>query len=157
MKNKTLMTRGLSIGQIADRTGLAPSAIRYYEDEDLVAPFRTAGGQRQFQRADIRRLSFVMIAQQLGFSIKDIKAALDSLPDNRTPTKADWERLSRKFRADLDARIAQMQALRDKLDGCIGCGCLSLSACKLYNPKDRIARRGQGPRYLMGDHAEQAQ
>ncbi|SHG36080.1 transcriptional regulator, MerR family [Cognatishimia maritima] len=155
MKINPVTNRGLSIGQISDRTGLAPSAIRYYEDENLVTPFRNAGGQRRFERADIRRLSFVMIAQQLGFSIKQIKAAMGSLPDNRTPTKADWERLSRQFRADLDSRISQMQALRDKLDGCIGCGCLSLSHCKLYNPKDRIRTKGQGPRYLMGNSSDE--
>lgn len=156
MQNRQITNRGLSIGQISERTGLAPSAIRFYEEENLVAPFRNAGGQRRFDRADIRRLSFVMIAQQLGFSIKQIKDALASLPDNRTPTKADWERLSRQFRDDLDARIAQMEALRSKLDGCIGCGCLSLKACKLYNPKDRVKAKGQGPRYLMGDSADDA-
>ena len=149
-----MTNRGLSIGQISDRTGLAPSAIRYYEEENLVAPFRNAGGQRRYDRADIRRLSFVMIAQQLGFSIKQIKEALASLPDNRTPTKADWERLSQQFRDDLDARIAQMEALRQNLSSCIGCGCLSLKACKLYNPKDRIRAKGHGPRYLMGDSSD---
>ena len=157
MKNRQITNRGLSIGQISDRTGLAPSAIRYYEDEDLVAPFRNAGGQRRFERADIRRLSFIMIAQQLGFSIKQIKTALASLPDNRTPTKADWERLSLQFREDLDARIAQMEALRENLDGCIGCGCLSLKACKLYNPQDRIRSKGQGPRYLLGNSSDEVQ
>ncbi|UZD92302.1 redox-sensitive transcriptional activator SoxR [Cognatishimia activa] len=155
MQNRQITNRGLSIGQISDRTGLAPSAIRYYEDESLVAPFRNAGGQRRYERADIRRLSFIMIAQQLGFSIKQIKAALASLPDNRTPTKADWTRLSKQFRDDLEARIAQMEALRDKLDGCIGCGCLSLKACKLYNPQDRIKTKGHGPRYLMGNSIEE--
>lgn len=154
MQNRQMTNRGLSIGQISDRTGLAPSAIRYYEDENLVAPFRNAGGQRRYDRADIRRLSFVMIAQQLGFSIKQIKDALASLPDNRTPTKADWERLSQQFRDDLDARIAQMEALRENLSSCIGCGCLSLKACKLYNPRDRIRSKGHGPRYLMGDSSD---
>lgn len=95
-----------------------------------------------------------MIAQQLGSPIKDIKATLDQLPDNRTPTKADWARISKAFQVDLDARIAQMTALRDNLDGCIGCGCLSLSACKLYNPFDRIKQNGPGPRYLLGDSSE---
>ena len=154
MQNRQITNKGLSIGQISERTGLAPSAIRYYEEENLVTPFRNAGGQRRFERADIRRLSFVMIAQQLGFSIKQIKEALASLPDKRTPTKADWERLSKQFCDDLDARIAQMEALREKLTGCIGCGCLSLKACKLYNPKDRIRSKGHGPRYLMGDSSD---
>ncbi len=151
MQNKRVAKRGISIGQISDRTGLAPSAIRYYEDEGLVSPFRNAGGQRQYERADIRRLSFVMIAQTMGFSIAQIGEVLDRLPEGRTPTPADWARISKTFRADLDARIAQMEALRDKLDGCIGCGCLSLSHCKLYNPNDRIKKRGSGPRYLLGD------
>ncbi|SHH22844.1 redox-sensitive transcriptional activator SoxR [Marivita hallyeonensis] len=146
-----LRNRGLSIGQIATRTGLNVSAIRFYEDQGLVSPFRTAGGTRQFARSDIRRLSFVMIAQGLGFSIAEIRDALARLPEKRTPTKADWARLSAEFRTVLDARILQMQALRERLDGCIGCGCLSLESCALYNPVDRAAQRGAGPRYLMGD------
>ncbi len=157
MQTNRIKKRGLSIGQVAERTGLAPSAIRFYEQENLVTPFRNAGGQRQFERADIRRLSFVMISQQLGFSIKQIKEALASLPDSRTPTKADWERLSRQFRQDLDTRIEQMQTLRKRLDGCIGCGCLSLDACKLYNPDDRIRQKGTGPRYILGNTADELQ
>ncbi|WP_353534007.1 redox-sensitive transcriptional activator SoxR [Cognatishimia sp. WU-CL00825] len=146
-----MTNKGLSIGQISDRTGLAPSAIRFYEEERLVTPFRNAGGQRRYERADIRRLSFVMIAQGMGFSIAEIRQTLETLPENRTPTKADWERISKVFRTDLDRRLAQMQALRDKLDGCIGCGCLSLKACKLYNPQDRMRKNGRGPRYIYGD------
>jgi MerR family redox-sensitive transcriptional activator SoxR len=157
MQNRQITNRGLSIGQISERTGLAPSAIRFYEDEGLVTPFRNAGGQRRYDRADIRRLSFVMIAQTMGFSISQIRETLQGLPDHRTPTKADWSRISRGFRKSLDARIAQMEAMRDKLDGCIGCGCLSLKACTLYNPKDRINRRGSGPRYLMGDTVADAE
>ena len=148
---KRLQTRGLTIGEISDRTGLAVSAIRYYESEALIAPSRTPGGTRQFARSDIRRLSFVRIAQGLGFSIAEIRAALVGLPDRRTPTKADWAQLSAEFRSVLEARIAQMQALRDKLDGCIGCGCLSLDVCALYNAEDHASRRGTGPRYLLGD------
>ncbi|MEP2781056.1 MAG: redox-sensitive transcriptional activator SoxR [Pseudoruegeria sp.] len=150
----TLQTRGLTIGQISERTGLATSAIRFYDSQGVVHPFRTDGGQRRYERADIRRLSFVMIAQSMGFSIAQIKEALLKLPENRTPTKADWEKLSRSFRKDLDARIEQMEALREKLDGCIGCGCLSLSKCRLYNPKDRIKAKGPGPRYLLGNSAQ---
>ena len=146
-----MKTSGLTIGEVAQRTGLATSAIRFYEDEGLVHPFRTDSGQRRFDRSDIRRLSFVMIAQNLGFRISDIRNALRSLPDHRTPTKADWGKLSKGFRRDLDDRILQMQRLRDKLDGCIGCGCLSLKACKLYNPDDAAERGGHGPRYLLGD------
>ncbi len=153
MKTRLLTKRGLTIGQVAERTGLAPSAIRFYGEEGLVHPFRTDSGQRRYERADIRRLSFVMISQTMGFSLAQIKSALSCLPDNRTPTKSDWEKISQSFRHDLDARIAQMEALREKLDGCIGCGCLSLKTCKLYNPKDRIHAKGPGPRYLMGDSA----
>ncbi len=141
----------LSIGQIAKRTGLAVSAIRYYEELGLVRPERNAGGQRRYLRSDIRRLSFVMIAQQFGFSLPQIAQGLAGLPAGRTPTKADWARIARDFRAELDARIETLERLRDTLDGCIGCGCLSLQACKLYNPDDRARDRGPGPRFLMGD------
>ena len=144
---------GLSIGQIAKRTGLAVSAIRFYEDKGLIHPDRNAGGQRRYARADIRRLSFVMISQQLGFSLAEIAALLASLPDNRPPTRGDWSRISHRFRADIEARISSLTALRDRLDGCIGCGCLSLKNCTLYNPADRAGTRGTGPRYLMGDAA----
>ena len=146
--------RGLSIGDLSERTGLAVSAIRYYEEQGLVRPWRNAGGQRRFERSDLRRLSFVMIAQQCGFSLPEIRAQLDRLPGGRTPTKADWAAISRSFRAVLGERIATLEALRDRLDGCIGCGCLSLRSCALYNPEDRVARRGRGPRYLLGDFPE---
>ncbi len=148
------MNEGLAIGALARRTGLAVSAIRFYEAQGLIRPWRNAGGQRRFERADLRRLSFVMIAQQFGFTLPQIKAELDCLPGGRTPTKADWARISEGFRAALDARIATLTKLRDNLDGCIGCGCLSLEACALYNPVDRAAAKGQGPRYLMGDAPE---
>ncbi|KIC50319.1 redox-sensitive transcriptional activator SoxR [Tateyamaria sp. ANG-S1] len=144
-------SEGLSIGEIAERTGLAVSAIRYYEDEGLVAPLRNASGRRRFQRADIRRLSFIMVAQQFGFTLAQIKAELDLLPRHRAPNKRDWARISTEFREGLDARIARLEKLRDTLDGCIGCGCLSLEACALYNPRDAAAEKGQGPRYLLGD------
>jgi MerR family redox-sensitive transcriptional activator SoxR len=144
-------SEGLSIGDIAARTGLAVSAIRYYEAQGLIAPWRNAAGRRRFQRADIRRLSFVMIAQQFGFTLPQIRVELDRLPKHRAPTKADWSRISAEFRSGLDARITRLEKLRDTLDGCIGCGCLSLDACTLYNADDRAAQRGTGPRYLMGD------
>ena len=143
----------ISIGELSRRTGLAPSAIRYYEDEGLVHPERTAAGQRRFLRSDIRRLSFVMIAQQMGFPLARIRALMEALPEGRTPTKRDWEKISRQIRGELDARIDTLTALREKLDGCIGCGCLSLDKCRLYNPSDAAATRGSGPRYLMGDRA----
>ncbi len=145
------VNEGLTIGALAKRTGLAVSAIRYYEAQGLIAPWRNAGGQRRFERADLRRLSFVMIAQQFGFTLPQIKAELDRLPGGRTPTKADWARISRGFRQALDQRIETLTRLRDNLDGCIGCGCLSLENCIMYNPADRAAEKGPGPRYLMGD------
>ncbi len=144
----------LSIGQLATRTGLAVSAIRYYETQGLIEPLRNAGGQRRFLRADIRRLSFVQIAQQFGFSIARIRTLLDELPHGRAPTEKDWGRIGQVFRADLDQRIETLEKLRDNLDGCIGCGCLSMKKCALYNPEDRIAANGAGPRYLMGDRPD---
>lgn len=141
----------LAIGEVAARTGLAVSAIRFYEEAGLVRPLRNNGGQRRFLRADIRRLSFIRIAQQLGFTLQEIRLQLQTLPDGRTPTKADWTRLGREMRAELDERIAQLTRLRDRLDGCIGCGCLSLKSCALYNPGDRAARLGNGARWVLGD------
>ena len=155
MPSSALRQRGLTIGYIADRTGLAPSAIRYYEDEGLVTPDRNDSGHRRYDRSDIRRLSFVMISQGLGFTISEIREALTDLPENRTPNKGDWARISRRFGKVLDDRIEQMQALRARLDGCIGCGCLSLKTCALYNPKDKARTRGQGPRYVMGDRSDE--
>lgn len=144
-------TAMIPIGQLSRRTGLAVSAIRYYESQGLVHPIRSAGGQRQFRRSDIRRLSFLQIAQQFGFTLPQIRAELAGLPDTRTPNKADWTRISRVFRATLDQRIDSLTQLRDNLDGCIGCGCLSLEKCRLYNSGDRAAKNGPGARYLMGD------
>ncbi|MBU2359163.1 MAG: redox-sensitive transcriptional activator SoxR [Alphaproteobacteria bacterium] len=141
----------ISIGEVSQRTGLAVSAIRYYQEMGLVHPSRTSGGRRVFMRSDIRRLSFVIISQQLGFSIADIRNALALLPDGRTPNKADWTRLSHAFRTDIEARIAGLTELRDRLDGCIGCGCLSLQDCKLHNPNDKAAASGSGPRFVLGD------
>ena len=142
---------GVSSGDIAARTGLAVSAIRYYEDEGLVTPWRNAGGRRRYQRSDLRRLSFVMVAQRFGFTLAQIRAELDRLPRHRAPTKADWARISGTFRDQLNDRIAELERMRDTLDGCIGCGCLSLDVCKLYNPDAAAAARGAGPRYLLGD------
>lgn len=141
----------ISIGQLSDRTGLAVSAIRFYETKGLVSPERNAGGQRRFLRADIRRLSFVRIAQQFGFTIDQIQAELAVLPNGRVPTKADWTKISRGFRVALNEKIDVLTKLRDNLDGCIGCGCLSLQKCKLYNPQDQAFGHGAGPRYLMGN------
>lgn len=139
----------VSIGQLAERTGLSVSAIRYYETEGLVHPARSKGGRRLFIRADIRRLSFVAVAQQLGFSIRDIRAMLAGLPNQRAPTRQDWARLSTSIRHDLSERIAVLERMRTNLDGCIGCGCLSLKKCHLYNPDDVARKLGTGARYLM--------
>lgn len=149
-------TDEITIGQMARRTGLAVSAIRYYETQGLIRPARNAGGQRRFLRSDIRRLSFVRIAQRFGFTLPRIAALMANLPDERTPTKRDWEKISRQFRITLDAQILALEQLRDNLDGCIGCGCLSLKKCRLYNADDRAARLGPGPRYVMGDHLADA-
>lgn len=145
---------GLSIGALARRTGLAVSAIRYYESQGLIRPWRNAGGQRRFQRADLRRLSFVIIAQKFGFTLPEIRKLLDQLPGQRTPTPKDWTAISAAFRSRLDQRIETLQKLRDNLDGCIGCGCLSMPKCALYNPDDQAQAKGAGPRYLMGDSPE---
>lgn len=156
MKSEKLLQANdlLSIGHLASRTGLSVSAIRFYETKGLVDPIRNPGGQRRFRRSDIRRLSFVLIAQQLGFSIADIERLLQRLPHGRTPTQKDWAIISRDFREELDAQINALTQMRDRLDGCIGCGCLSLKRCALYNPQDRIAKFGPGPRFLMGDSPE---
>lgn len=140
----------MSIGQLADRTGLSVSAIRFYETKGLVTPMRNTGGQRQFHRSDIRRLSFVLIAQQLGLPLREIVAALSQLPEGRTPTQKDWTRISRDFRGELDTRIGALTRMRDRLDGCIGCGCLSLKKCALYNPDDKVAKHGPGPQHVIG-------
>jgi MerR family transcriptional regulator, redox-sensitive transcriptional activator SoxR len=145
------MAELLSIGDLASRTGLSVSAIRFYEARGLLSPLRTAGNQRRFPRSDIRRLSFAMIAQQLGLSISDIEAELGTLPAGRSPTRADWARISQRIRARLDRQIRFLEQTRDRLDGCIGCGCLSLDTCQLYNKADKAARAGPGPRYLLGN------
>ena len=139
----------LTIGELAARTGLSVSAIRFWEEKGLVEALRTRGWQRRFLRSDIRRLSFALIAQQLGFSLQQISRELAVLPQGRTPTAADWAKISRGFRRQLDERIAAMERMRDRLDNCIGCGCLSLRKCALYNPGDRLASEGPGPRYLV--------
>ena len=144
----------LSIGDLAARTGLSVSAIRFYEQKGLISPMRAPSGQRRFFRADIRRLSFIMIAQQLGFSISEIRTELSALPDARTPSQKDCARISRTFRKSLDSRIARLERLRDNLDGCIGCGCLSLKKCNLYNAEDRARAYGAGPRYVLGADAK---
>ncbi|MEV6341955.1 redox-sensitive transcriptional activator SoxR [Actinoplanes sp. NPDC051851] len=139
----------LSIGELAARSGVAPSALRYYEREGLLHAARTGGNQRRYERADLRRVAFIKIAQQVGVSLEEIREALAELPENRTPTKADWSHLSSRWRHRLDERIAVMERLRDQLTGCIGCGCLSLQRCKLINPDDQLAVRGTGPQMIL--------
>jgi MerR family redox-sensitive transcriptional activator SoxR len=141
----------LTIGALSERTGVATSALRYYEAEGLLHAHRSDGGQRRYARDALRRVSFIRVAQQVGLSLEEIRESLASLPDSRTPNQRDWERLSNSWRPRLDAQIAMLERLRDQLDGCIGCGCLTLKVCALYNPDDQAAARGAGPRYLMGD------
>ena len=140
----------LTIGELSERSGIATSAIRYYEDRGLVRSRRTTGNQRRYERPVLRRLAFIRTAQRVGLSLEEIEDALATLPSNRTPTKADWSRLSRGWRPRLDAQIAQLERLRDTLDSCIGCGCLSLKRCNLSNPGDLVAHRGPGPVFLEG-------
>jgi MerR family transcriptional regulator, redox-sensitive transcriptional activator SoxR len=141
----------LTIGALSERTGVAASALRYYESEGLIHAERSPGGQRRYARATLRRVSFIRVAQQVGLSLDEIREALASLPDNRTPNEEDWARLSTSWRPRLDAQIAVLERLRDRLDGCIGCGCLSLRFCRLLNPGDHAAERGPGPRYILDD------
>jgi MerR family redox-sensitive transcriptional activator SoxR len=135
----------LTIGQVAERTGAATSALRYWEDLGLIHSVRTAGNQRRYERAIIRRVSFIRAAQRIGLSLDEIGAALATLPEGRTPTAADWARLSRGWRPRLVEQIRRIERLRDQLDSCIGCGCLSLRTCALNNPSDVLADRGPGP------------
>ena len=143
------MRQLLTIGAISERTGVAASALRYYEAEGLIHSERSDGNQRRFGRDMIRRISFIKVAQQLGLTLEEIREALDSLPDNRTPTERDWERLAASWRPRIDAQIGMLERLRDRLDGCIGCGCLSLKHCRLVNPDDELAAHGPGPRTVI--------
>lgn len=150
----SLHAQGLTIGDLAHRTGLAVSAIRFYETHGILAPLRNAGGHRRYARSDIRRLSFVIAAQALGFSLAEIAGHLADLPPDKALTKSDWARISRGFGKVIDDRIAGLALLRDRLEGCIGCGCLSMETCPLHNPDDDAASEGSGPRILrqLGSH-----
>jgi MerR family redox-sensitive transcriptional activator SoxR len=139
----------LTVGQVAERTGLATSAIRFYEDRGLITSTRTSGGQRRFERSTIRRIAFATVAQKVGLSLDEIRAALDSLPRGRTPTEKDWAALASRWRPLLDERIAILERLRDRLDECLGCGCLSVRHCALANPGDRLSKNGPGPRTVL--------
>jgi MerR family transcriptional regulator, redox-sensitive transcriptional activator SoxR len=143
----------IAIGALAKRSGIAASALRFYEAQGLIRSTRSAGGRRVFTRDALRRVAFIRVAQSVGLSLEDIHAALIRLPDQRTPTRSDWERLSRAWRPILDRRIDSLIGLRERLTSCIGCGCLSLKTCGLYNPGDAAQTRGPGPRYLLGDES----
>jgi len=140
-----------TIGEVAARAGVATSALRFYEDRGLITSERTSAGHRRYTPDVLRRVGFIRVAQRVGLSLADIAEALDRLPDGRTPTRRDWAELAATWQPLLDERIALLQAMREKLDGCIGCGCLSLDTCALYNPEDVAADMGSGPRWLLGD------
>ncbi|MEU5879849.1 redox-sensitive transcriptional activator SoxR [Spirillospora sp. NPDC047279] len=142
----------LTVGQLADRSGVAVSALHFYESKGLISSRRTAGNQRRFTRDTLRRVSFIRVSQRVGIPLSQIKEALETLPEERTPTVDDWARLSETWRQELDDRIAQLQGLRDSLTDCIGCGCLSISKCALANPYDRLGDEGPGPRRLLVRH-----
>lgn len=146
-----LADRRLTIGQLAGRAGLATSAIRFYEQHGLLRAERNAAGHRRYRADALRRVSFVKVAQRVGLTLAEIRDALDSLPEARTPTSSDWARLARAWQPILDERIRLLTELRERLDGCIGCGCLSLDACEIYNLDDVAATFGTGPRWLEGD------
>jgi MerR family redox-sensitive transcriptional activator SoxR len=143
------MHDSISIGELSARSGVAPSALRYYERLGLIESTRTGGNQRRYARSMLRRVAFIRVSAQVGVPLEDIGAALASLPSGRTPNRTDWARLSRAWRTRLDERIALMERLRDQLDGCIGCGCLSLKTCSLYNRGDELAPAGPGPVRLL--------
>jgi MerR family transcriptional regulator, redox-sensitive transcriptional activator SoxR len=138
----------LGVGEAARRSGIAVSTLHFYEAQGLLSSERSAGNQRRYRRDALRRIAFIRAAQAVGISLAEIAGALRQLPERRTPTKADWALLSSGWRASLDRRIADLQALRDDLQDCIGCGCLSLRACRLYNPQDALGQRGPGPQRL---------
>ncbi len=142
----------LSVGQLASRSGVAVSALHFYEARGLIASRRTSGNQRRYSRDTLRRVAFIRASQQVGIPLRDIRGALDQLGDRRTPTREDWARLSATWRDDLDDRILHLQQLRDRLTGCIGCGCLSLEHCRLANPDDRLGAEGPGARTLATAH-----
>lgn len=144
-------TESLTIGEVAQRAGVATSALRYYEAQGLITAARTTGGQRIFDRDVLRRVAFIRVAQRVGLTLDEIGDALARLPNERTPTASDWDRISKAWHRRLDEQIALIERLRDDLTSCIGCGCLSFRSCRLYNPGDAAAAFGDGPRYLLGD------
>ena len=143
--------RRFTIGEVAERAGVATSALRFYEEHGLIRSERNESGHRRYHPDVLRRVSFIRIAQRVGLSLAEVSEALASLPDGRTPTSKDWAKLARTWQPRLDDQIAVLTRLRNELDGCIGCGCLSLSSCRLWNPDDAAATLGTGPRYLLSD------
>lgn len=143
------LPRTITIGELAQRSGVPTSTLRYYDRLGLIPAERSAGNQRRYPRSALRRVAFVRVAQRIGVGLDEISAALSTLPNDRTPTKADWQRLSNAWGERLDARIALLERLRDRLTGCIGCGCLSLRTCALYNSGDALAATGDGPRRVL--------
>ncbi|MGH2380907.1 MAG: redox-sensitive transcriptional activator SoxR [Candidatus Limnocylindria bacterium] len=144
----------ITIGELAARSGMATSALRFYEEQGLITAERTSGNQRVYPRPTLRRVAFIRAAQAVGLTLDEIAGALATLPAERTPVKRDWERLSLAWRDRLDQRIVELERLRDGLTSCIGCGCLSLRTCRLFNRDDRVSAKGSGPRYLLGDAAD---
>ncbi|MGV2986501.1 redox-sensitive transcriptional activator SoxR [Vibrio sp. E150_011] len=142
-------TRFFTIGEAAKRSGVAASALRFYESKGLIHSIRTDGNQRRYHAATLRTISVIRAAQQVGVSLEEIRSALSSLPDARQPNKRDWERLSKRWASTLDQKILEMQRLRNNLDTCIGCGCLSLKSCGLFNPNDEVSSHGDGARFLI--------
>jgi MerR family redox-sensitive transcriptional activator SoxR len=147
----TTLANHITIGEMARRAGIAASALRYYEQLGLISSQRSAGGQRRYARAMLRRVAFVRAAQTVGLSLDEVRAALARLPNERTPSKTDWNKVSATWIRRIDERIAELQRLRETLNSCVGCGCLSLRTCRLSNPDDTAANRGGGARWLLGD------
>jgi MerR family transcriptional regulator, redox-sensitive transcriptional activator SoxR len=142
------ISKALSVGEVAQRSGVAVSTLHFYEAQGLIKSWRNAGNQRRYAREVLRSVAVIKVAQRTGMPLAEIRDALATLPDNRTPNGEDWQKLSTRWRASLDDRINRLKRLRDQLDGCIGCGCLSLDACPLRNPRDKLAEQGPGPRLL---------
>lgn len=158
MGNERKCVAELSVGEMAARSGVAVSTLHFYEAQGLIRSWRNQGNQRRYTREVLRRIAVIRVAQRAGISLAAIRGALKTLPDERTPTAEDWRKLSQAWRADLDRRIQRLVGLRDQLDGCIGCGCLSLGVCPLRNPWDELGRQGPGPRLLdpEGDNTGKA-
>jgi MerR family transcriptional regulator, redox-sensitive transcriptional activator SoxR len=151
MDSSVDISRRLTVGELAERTGVATSALRFYEERGLLHPERNDSGHRRYARPLVRRVAFIVFAQRVGFTLEEIRAELDKLPTDRVPSSNDWDRLTRTWTARSNDRIEELKRLKFGLTGCIGCGCLSLESCVVLNPFDQVASHGPGPRYWMGD------